>query len=199
MHLLITAASAAGGYLVGSVPFSYLIVRWAKGIDIRKSGDGNVGASNVSRIAGGKAGTAAFLCDLVKGLAAVLLAKYVFRLSETDAVITGVCAIAGHNWPVFLGFKGGKGLSTTMGVVGTLAPVECAILLIPLFLLYLVLKRAIACVLIIGPILPVICLLTKRPPGIVIGTAAILALVYINGFENAKEAWAGLRGRFSKK
>jgi len=180
-------------YLAGSIPFSYLFVRWAKVIDLRKFGDGNVGATNASKAAGKAVGTAAFLFDVIKGVFPVFFARVVFKLPDTLCVIAGICSIAGHNWPVFLGFKGGKGLSTTMGVLGALVPIEAALFLAPLFILYFILKRWVFSMMLIGPLLPVICWLMKRSPSLIWGTAAIIALIFVHAAENAKSAWRDAR------
>jgi len=183
------------GYLIGSIPFSYLVAKWTKGIDLRYFGDGNVGASNVERVAGRKAGTAAFLLDCLKGIFPVFFTIWILKLPEWSGVLAGLSAIGGHNWPVFLGFRGGKGMSTTIGVVGTLVPIESAILLIPLFFLYRFLKHGIFSVMILGPLLPVLCWLRGRSAGIIWGTIFILLFVYLNGLKNVRKAWREIRNK----
>jgi glycerol-3-phosphate acyltransferase PlsY len=105
------------GYLVGSLPIGYLVAQAAGGIDLRRVGSGNVGAANVYRTGGRRMGIAVMLADAAKGAAAVLLAG-----SGTAAVAAGVAAVVGHVYPVWLGFKGGKGVATASGVFGVLAP-----------------------------------------------------------------------------
>ena len=101
-------------YVLGSIHFGFVIGK-AKGVDIRKYGSGNIGTSNVARILGKKAAMLTLLGDGLKGLLPVLLAK---MLIENDIwiVAVGLAAIAGHNWSIFLKFKGGKGVTTTYGV-----------------------------------------------------------------------------------
>ena len=113
-------ALIAGAYLLGSIPFGLLVAR-SRGVDIRKVGSGNIGATNVLRSVGKPWGILVFLLDFLKGLAPALLAA---RLSPvTDAgLYCGFAAIAGHNWPVWLGFKGGKGVATSAGVLAGAAP-----------------------------------------------------------------------------
>lgn len=183
------------GYLIGSIPFSFLIVKWTKGIDLRKFGDGNVGASNVSRAAGRQAGIAAFLCDVLKGVLPVLISQQIFKFPDYVVVLTGLAAITGHNWPVFLKFKGGKGLSTTIGVMGALVPVESAIMLIPLFFVYIFLKHGIFSVMIVGSFLPFVCWLRGKSAWLISGTIFILVFVYIGGFQNVRSAWREIRGK----
>jgi glycerol-3-phosphate acyltransferase PlsY len=120
---------------LGSLPFGLIIARLAKGIDIRQHGSGNIGATNVFRVAGKGWGVLVFILDFAKGLVAILLAKaylpYVSWaginiLSHTpfsgdlggDAfVFCSIAVVCGHNWPVFLKFKGGKGVATTVGAL----------------------------------------------------------------------------------
>lgn len=108
------------GYLLGSIPFGLLLAR-AQGIDLRQVGSGNIGATNVLRT--GKKGIAAatLLLDAAKGAAAVLLARHYG--GETAAVLAGAAAFLGHCFPVWLGFNGGKGVATMLGVSFAAAPV----------------------------------------------------------------------------
>lgn len=105
----------ACGYILGSIPFGLLIGR-LKGVDIRKEGSGNIGATNVQRTLGWLPATFSFLLDFVKGFVPVILA-IIFGLDIWQAAAIGAAVVAGHCWSVFLLFKGGKGISTTFAVV----------------------------------------------------------------------------------
>ena len=109
-------------YLLGSIPFGYLIVRRKIGADIRQTGSGGTGATNVSRRAGKAAGILTLLLDAAKGCAAVLIAKAV---SGDDWVIAAaaITALVGHIFPVWLKFRGGKGVATGVGIFSVLAPI----------------------------------------------------------------------------
>jgi glycerol-3-phosphate acyltransferase PlsY len=109
-------------YLLGSIPFGYLIVRGKIGADIRETGSGGTGATNVSRRAGKTAGVLTLLLDAAKGCAAVLIAK---ALTGDDWVIAAaaIAALVGHIFPVWLGFRGGKGVATGVGIFVVLAPI----------------------------------------------------------------------------
>lgn len=109
----------AGSYLLGAVPFGYLFGR-LKGIDLRSHGSGNIGTTNAFRVLGRKMGILVFLCDLIKGLIPALLGKVL--LGPGWGVAAGLAAVIGHNWSVFLGFKGGRGVATGAGVVLALMP-----------------------------------------------------------------------------
>jgi glycerol-3-phosphate acyltransferase PlsY len=112
-------------YLLGSIPFGYLIVRAKEGADVRETGSGGTGATNVSRRAGKMAGIVTLLLDALKGALAVLLARW---LATPDFGINwwvtaaAILAIVGHIFPVWLGFRGGKGVATGVGVFLALAP-----------------------------------------------------------------------------
>jgi len=110
-------------YLIGSIPFGYLIVRRKIGADIRQTGSGGTGATNVSRRAGKAAGILTLLLDAAKGSVAVLIAK---ALTGDDWVIAAaaIAALVGHIFPVWLGFRGGKGVATGVGIFLVLAPVS---------------------------------------------------------------------------
>ena len=109
-------------YLIGSVPCGLLAGK-LKGVDIRKEGSGNIGTTNVFRVCGKGLGFVVFVFDVLKGLIPVLLGKNFFAGSDgLIPILCGVAAILGHNFPVWLKFKGGKGIATSAGVLGGLLP-----------------------------------------------------------------------------
>jgi glycerol-3-phosphate acyltransferase PlsY len=141
-------------YLMGSIPFGYLVAK-SRGIDIREHGSGNIGATNVMRVLGKKPGYTVFGCDALKGIVAVIAAKYIadhhslpinqartvyegvnytvihiiniIRLPESIAAISAAIAcIIGHNFPIWLKFKGGKGMATSAGVLIAMMPETAA-------------------------------------------------------------------------
>jgi acyl phosphate:glycerol-3-phosphate acyltransferase len=105
-------------YLLGSIPFGYLIVRIGGGEDIRERGSGNIGAANVARNAGAIAGVLTLILDAAKGYAAVLIAARMSPASSSARwmMAAAIAAVAGHMFPVWLGFRGGKGVATSLGV-----------------------------------------------------------------------------------
>src|ERR1039457_5322041 len=115
--------TAAVGYLLGSIPFGYLLVRIFTGEDVRASGSGNIGATNVARKSPAL-GTATLLLDAAKGLAAVLVARALFSGPHQDLIMTtAACfAVLGHLFPIWLQFRGGKGVATTFGAFILLTP-----------------------------------------------------------------------------
>src|SRR5215475_11956170 len=106
----------AVAYLLGAIPFGYLLVRWKTGGDVRSSGSGNIGATNVLRTSGRAAGIATLLLDVGKGAAAVLLARWIGAGSSAPLEPMAVLGVVlGHVFPVTLGFRGGKGVACAVG------------------------------------------------------------------------------------
>jgi len=112
-------------YLIGSIPWGYLFAR-AKGIDIRQQGSGNIGAANVHRVMGKNWGYVVFLCDFLKGLLSVKLGSLIAAYFQVNpvlgSVIAGIACVLGHDYPIWLRFKGGKGIATLAGAVLALSP-----------------------------------------------------------------------------
>jgi glycerol-3-phosphate acyltransferase PlsY len=117
----VQAVYLLGAYLFGAIPFGLLFGKALGGVDVRAMGSGNIGATNVLRAAGKKAAILTLVADCLKGLFPVLLAATLFS-GELISVLSGVAAILGHNFPVYLRFKGGKGVATSFGVVLAVAP-----------------------------------------------------------------------------
>src|SRR5207247_6624801 len=131
---------------LGSIPFGYLIVRANAGADIRETGSGGTGATNVSRRAGKFAGLPTLWLDALKGLAAVWLARFVAGSDQNAGwlvAVAGLTVILGHMYPVWLGFRGGKGVATGLGVFLGLAPIAAGLAAI-LFLIVVVLTRYVS-------------------------------------------------------
>lgn len=121
-----------GAYFAGSLPFGLIVARLAKGIDIREHGSKNIGATNVTRVLGAKWGALCFVLDVLKGALPVALPKLLLAPGELThvhlLVAAGLLAIIGHMFPIWLGFRGGKGVATALGVVVMLAkPMSTAI------------------------------------------------------------------------
>jgi glycerol-3-phosphate acyltransferase PlsY len=140
-------AVVAIGYLLGSVPFGVIIGRRSSGVDIRRMGSGNTGATNVLRVAGKKAGALVLSLDMVKGLLAVVFAGLIFNgdyflaggsghwwATSSGQVAAGLAAIAGHRWSLFLRFRGGRGVATFFGGLLALCP-PAALFAIEVFVL----------------------------------------------------------------
>jgi glycerol-3-phosphate acyltransferase PlsY len=108
-------------YLLGSIPWGYIVLHLRRGVDIREYGSGRIGMSNVLRTAGGRIAVVVLLLDLGKGMLAVMLAREIMGTAVADVVV-GLMVLIGHNWPVFLGFRGGRGIATGMGSLVLMVP-----------------------------------------------------------------------------
>ncbi|HEX2897575.1 MAG TPA: glycerol-3-phosphate 1-O-acyltransferase PlsY [candidate division Zixibacteria bacterium] len=197
-------------YLLGAVPFGLLVAR-AFGIeDIRKLGSGNIGATNVWRIAGAKAAVWVFIFDIGKGAAAVLLGKFAFGYFEMTSIsielllaICGMTAVVGHMFPVYLKFKGGKGVNTTLGVLITILPLQ-TLISFGAFVITLALSRYVSLGSIIASLTLCAVLLIERyglnhsVSSIYLFMAISLALLVIIAHrKNISRLLAGTESRFS--
>src|SRR5919197_6134389 len=116
------AALVVLGYLSGSVPFGVLLTRWTRGVDVRTQGSGNIGATNVARVAGKRLGVAVLVLDALKGALPVVVAMAIFSQAPKTNAAVGLAAFLGHVFPVWLKLKGGKGVATALGVLLVLTP-----------------------------------------------------------------------------
>lgn len=136
-------------YLIGAIPFSYIVPRVMGGLDIRRHGSGNVGATNVLRTLGPKHAALAFAGDVLKGFLAVWLASMVG--GDTFVAICAVVVVAAHCYPVFLGFQGGKGAATSAGVLFFITP-KAALALLVIFAVVLLIFRFVSLSSIVGAV-----------------------------------------------
>ena len=130
-----TVLAIVVGYLLGSIPFALILGRAFGGVDVRKHGSKNLGGTNVIRVLGPKVGVPVILLDITKGFLAALVSSLIG--GEVLALIAGVMAIVGHFYPIFAGFKGGKGVATGAGVFFFLAPFQMTVALVVFFIVLL--------------------------------------------------------------
>ena len=169
------------GYLLGSIPSAYIATRLAKGKDIRQLGGGNVGGLNVFREVGPWPALAAGIADVGKGAAAVAIALWLLKVSTPFVLVAGLASVIGHNWMVFLKFRGGKGMGATFGTLAVLLPVygywQGLAILFGIILIPFIITRNVALSMSVGLIaLPFIIWLGMNS-GIGIIMAVILGLV----------------------
>jgi glycerol-3-phosphate acyltransferase PlsY len=169
--------AVALGYLAGSIPFAFLLAS-RYGVDLRRAGSGNVGASNVLRTSGVASAVSAMCLDAVKGGAAVLVAE---RLTVGPAapVAAGLAAILGHVYPVWLGFRGGKGVAPAAGVFGVLAP-QAMLVAIAVFLVTVWSTRYISAGSLAGAVALAVATAASDASGPVIAGAAVAALIVVH-------------------
>lgn len=192
-------------YLLGSLSFSVLIVRVLLGIDLRTVGSGNAGATNVLRVAGKFPALVALLLDAGKGLAAVLVARALDAPPLVVALV-GVAAVLGHMVPIFFGFRGGKGVATAAGTLGSLAPVPTFVAL-GLFVLIVAATRYVSLgsilVAVAHPllmwILPALGWIAPYDRWLVAGAAAIGALIVLKHHQNIGRLLRGQEKRIGQR
>jgi glycerol-3-phosphate acyltransferase PlsY len=134
--------SAAAGYFLGSIPFGYLLVRAFRGADVRTTGSGNIGATNVARTSP-KLGVLTLVLDVVKGLAAVGIAMALCPNNRTVAFVAALAAVSGHIFPIWLRFRGGKGVATGLGSFFLLTP-KAVLLAMAVFVIMLAAFRFVS-------------------------------------------------------
>jgi glycerol-3-phosphate acyltransferase PlsY len=198
-------ALVAGAYLLGSVSFSVVVVKVLQGLDVRTVGSGNAGATNVMRAAGKGAGAAVLVLDVLKGMTAVAVPR---ALDAPPAVVgsAAVAVVLGHVFPVFFGFRGGKGVATSAGALGTLAPVAMAAGLV-VFLLVVLWKRYVSLgsmvTAILFPFLAGLGARLGRPgyggPWLVLASAAIALLIVLRHQNNLRRLRAGTEPRLGDR
>ena len=169
------------GYLLGSIPTAYITGRVLKSGDIRRMGDENAGAANVYRELGAKAGIFVFIIDVAKGAAVILIAQAA-HMSQVTVMLAGLAAVAGHNWPVFLGFRGGRGESTTIGILLVLVPVPMLILAIPSLLVLCIRKNVILASAVLFAPLSLVGWWTGAPVPLILYSIALPCLVGITHY-----------------
>ncbi len=179
-----------GGYLLGSLPSAYILVKAKKGLDIRKYGSGNVGSTNAVRVAGTGAGILVFFMDALKGAIPVALAYWMLDLPEL-AVCTGLAAFLGHLYPIWLSFSGGKGVAIAIGIAAVLAP-EAAL---ATFIAWVIVALATGYISLAscsgGPVLVLASLFSQQPWFYTLLFAVIAAMVVVRHRKNFQNIAGG--------
>ncbi len=190
------------GYVLGSIPFGYLIVRATKGTDVRAAGSGNIGATNVNRVAGAGAGLATLLLDVAKGYFAVWLAD---RMTSGDIgwmAVMGLAAVVGHLFPVWLRFHGGKGVATALGVFVPLCWMAVAAAAVVWLVVVSIWRYVSLASVVAAGLLPVCTYLlyapgTRHAPPLSLSycTAIVSILIIVKHRENIRRLLAGTENR----
>ena len=196
--LLSSLLLLALGYLLGSMPNGYLAGRWLKGIDLRQCGSGSTGATNVLRNVGKSPALVVFLLDVGKGALAVLLAKS-FGLNDLVQVLAGLAALAGHIWPMWLGWKGGKAVATGLGMfLGLAWPVGLACF--GLFMAVISISRIVSLSSVVAAIgLPVLMLISGGSSAYMVVSLVASMLVLWRHRSNIERLIAGTEPRIGQK
>ncbi len=185
-------------YLVGSLPFAWLMARRVAGIDIRFAGSGNLGAANVFRTTGRLPGIAVAVLDVSKGACAVLIAERA-GLPVSGCTAAGLAAVAGHLFPVWFNFRGGKGVATTCGAFSMLAPaataVSVAVFFVGVWFTRYVSVGSIAAGASLGPL----AYMTGAPSVVVLGAVLAGTGVVLKHVPNIARVRAGTERRFGRR
>jgi glycerol-3-phosphate acyltransferase PlsY len=187
-------------YLLGSIPFGYLIVRWQKGTDVRSTGSGSIGATNVMRNLGLVGFIPTFLLDFAKGAAAVLLAARWTGNAPLWVAAAAFGAVVGHCFPVWLKFRGGKGVATAAGVFFVLAPAQVGIA-VAIFIVVLALGRyvSLGSVVAVGAF-PLLFQVQVHPArDLVVGAAACAVIIIVRHESNIRRLLKGQENRLGRK
>jgi glycerol-3-phosphate acyltransferase PlsY len=180
-------------YLVTSIPFGVLLSVLIKGKDVRDQGSGNIGAANVSRLMGKKWGVVVLIFDALKGFVAVKLAGHYGQTNFENFV--AVMAVAAHCWPLYLGFRGGKGVATALGVIFALSPFIVLVAVVVFLIVLIILRRISAASLSAALSVPFVAFLYPSSLS-VLSAFAIMAIVWWKHRENLVRLWRNEEPRF---
>ena len=209
--MLIFSFLAVGGYFLGSVPNGYLAGRIA-GVDIRTLGSGNIGATNVLRTLGKRFGYPVFILDFAKGLAAVLIATAIVKSSpatsakeiDFSVAVAGIASVIGHSYPVWLGFRGGKGVATSLGILFGIewvaAIIVCAVWLIVFQISRYVSLASIAAAIALPLAMTGMLFLNRlSSPVFVYFAIGLAAIIVLRHRSNVSRLFNGTEPRFARK
>ena len=191
-------AAIAVGYLFGSVPFAFVLSRRWRGIDIRRAGSGNVGAANVLRTSGVRAALLVMALDVCKGAGSVLLVQR-WAMGEAAPAAAGFAAVIGHVYPVWLRFRGGKGVATAAGVFSILTPWAMlpvvAVFVVTVWLTRFISLGSIAATVALGPLAYAL----HAPPWIVVAAVSVAGVIVFRHRANLVRIWSGTERRIGHR
>ena len=197
MDILFPIAS----YLIGAIPFGLLVGRMA-GVDVRSAGSGNIGATNVSRLLGKKLGLITLFLDCMKGFLPIYLSSLLLQDSGDKSIYTmasGVMAVVGHMFPVYLGFRGGKGVATALGVFLFLSPPAIGISLVVFIAAVAGTGFVSAGSLLASGLFPLWLLLLGQPVNMIITAVIIGSLIWVKHHENIVRLIQGKEKSWKKR
>ena len=189
-------------YLLGNISTSYIVAKKLAGVDIRTQGSGNAGSTNVLRTLGKKAGAFTFAGDVLKGFIAVCIAKIIAYVLHIDVTICAylavVAVVLGHNYPVFLGFKGGKGVATSLGSMLAMNPVT-ALTCLGFFIIIVALTKYVSLGSILGiGLSPVLMIINHNLKGVWVTLFLTISVAYTHK-ENIKRLLNGTERKIGEK
>lgn len=193
---------AVVAYLLGNISTSYIVAKRIAGVDIRTQGSGNAGSTNVLRTLGKRAGAMTFLGDVLKGVMAVLISELAARLVGIDTLLAGylavICVVAGHNWPAVLGFRGGKGVATSLGAMLAVNPV-ITLMCLAVFILVVVITKYVSLGSVVGiGCSPIFMIIVKNKAGLIVALFLTASVIY-NHRANIKRLLDGTERKIGQK
>ncbi len=184
-------------YLIGAIPTGVVLTRMVAGEDVRKAGSGNIGATNVYRVAGRTMGILTLVGDCLKGVLPVVVASNYFELEVSQIALVALAAFLGHCYPIYLGFKGGKGVATALGIFLVLSPLS-VLCVLGVFIAVLYIWRFISLASIsAAATVPLLVLLFEQSPPLVMATLVIAGIVIWRHRENIARLRSGTENRFN--
>lgn len=193
---------AVVAYLLGNISTSYIVAKRIAGVDIRTQGSGNAGSTNVLRTLGKRAGAMTFLGDVLKGVMAVLISEFAARLVGIDTLLAGylavICVVAGHNWPAVLGFRGGKGVATSLGAMLAVNPV-ITLMCLAVFILMVAITKYVSLGSVVGiGCSPIFMIMVKNKAGLIVALFLTASVIY-NHRANIKRLLNGTERKIGQK
>lgn len=201
-----TILFAVAAYISGAIPFGKIIARYAARIDITERGSGNIGATNVARELGMKWGIITLILDLLKGFVPVILFAHLISQTgpsyEIGLACIGICALLGHMFPIFLGFRGGKGVATALGVYLALSPLSCLSSLVLFIIIVAIWDYISLGSILLSAAMPLFLVLYGKPQPIIIGSLIMALLICYKHKVNIQalirgeeRRWKGQKGK----
>jgi acyl phosphate:glycerol-3-phosphate acyltransferase len=189
--------TAAYSYLLGSIPFGYILVRAFRGQDVRQTGSGNIGATNVSRTSKGL-GALTLILDALKGLAAVVITRMIFPANKTLLGTAALFAIVGHMFPVWLRFRGGKGVATGLGSFVILTPKTILVMLVVFVVIFLAFRYVSLASILTVALFPLLAWILEpdHASGVLPFIVAACVLIVAKHHENIRRLLAHTESRF---
>lgn len=184
-------------YLLGNISTAYLVSKAAGNIDIRKHGSGNAGSTNVLRVLGVKAAIVVFIGDALKGVAAILIGRYL--AGSYGELLAGIFVVVGHNWPILLGGKGGKGIATTIGIMIPIDPLMVLAIVI-IGIIIIIVTRYVSLASISGVVIfPIAMIITHKPFEYIIFSLILSAMAIFKHRSNIGRLVKGKESKIGQK
>jgi glycerol-3-phosphate acyltransferase PlsY len=187
------------GYFLGNISSSYIVGKLGSNIDVREHGSGNLGTTNAYRVLGLKAGALVFIGDVIKGIIATVIGLLIVRDNSIGGLIGGITAVAGHNWPFLLGFRGGKGIATSFGTIIILFPKAALILLVVEVLIIALTGYVSLGSVSVAILLPILAIVFKYNPWLIVGSFILAIMAVFRHKDNITRLLNGTENKITSR